>query len=104
MPGVSVSPSFSFPVLLGCFLCNASSAYSAFLQLRYREKLIFPPGTNAAAGSVRVGAPLRTAVRSPKDFAKLSHAFRGERFLLNVGDGRSDLILHRDATGEDVLK
>lgn len=51
-----------------------------------------------------MGAPLRTAVRSPKDFAKLSHAFRGERFLLNIGDGRSDLILHRDATGEDVLK
>lgn len=73
-------------------------------MLCYRERLILPVGLQKDAGNVRVGTPLQRALGKPSKLADLKRQFQNEKFLLNVGEHSTDMVLHQKATGEDAVK
>ncbi|KAL3517699.1 hypothetical protein ACH5RR_020288 [Cinchona calisaya] len=72
-------------------------------DLRYREDLLFPGRLIKDAGSVKVGSALHMVVK-PSKLQQLKEIFPEERFILNSGARRTDLILEHNATGEDALR
>eukprot|EP00249_Psilotum_nudum_P018145 c26660_g1_i1 orf=127-1488(+) len=81
-----------------------SGSISSAAELRYRERLILPVGLNHKAGSVQVGVPLQKAIGRPSVFSQLKNRFSNERFILNLNDDHTDLVLHDFATGEDAIR
>ncbi|XP_011080040.1 protein root UVB sensitive 2, chloroplastic isoform X3 [Sesamum indicum] len=72
-------------------------------DLRYQEDLLFPGRLIEEAGSVKVGRPLHNVVK-PSQLHQVKEKFPEEKFILNRGTKWTDMILERNATGEDALK
>ncbi|KAK4492476.1 hypothetical protein RD792_003285 [Penstemon davidsonii] len=70
-------------------------------DLRYQEDLIFPGRLIEEAGNVKVGSALHKVVK-PSELHKVKEKFPEEKFILNRGTKWTDLILERNATGEDA--
>ncbi|GFP82907.1 protein root UVB sensitive 2 chloroplastic [Phtheirospermum japonicum] len=83
------------------FLKNGKIANPA--DLRYQEDLLFPGRLIEQAGSVKVGRPLHKVVK-PSELQKVKEKFPEENFILNRGRKWTDMILERNATGEDALR
>eukprot|EP00271_Cylindrocystis_brebissonii_P014383 TRINITY_DN3572_c0_g1_i1.p1 TRINITY_DN3572_c0_g1~~TRINITY_DN3572_c0_g1_i1.p1 ORF type:complete len:644 (+),score=67.78 TRINITY_DN3572_c0_g1_i1:316-2247(+) len=78
-------------------------------EVRYRERIIWPADTSQLAGNVRLGKPILSVIgQHPSTLAQLVESFPGEKFLLHFNEDnrgvRADLILHQEASGEDVVK
>lgn len=73
-------------------------------ELRYKERLLLPVCLNHDAGSVEAGAPMKRAVDKPSVLKLWKEKFEKERFLLCFKDKQTDMVLHRNATGEDVVR
>lgn len=84
-------------------ILNQSGRISSPADLRYQEDLIFPGRLIEEAGSVRVGRPLHKAVK-PSELQRVKEKFPDERFILHRGFKCTDLILERNASGEDALR
>ncbi|XP_057798052.1 protein root UVB sensitive 2, chloroplastic isoform X1 [Salvia miltiorrhiza] len=80
-----------------------SGRISSPADLRYQEDLLFPGRLIEEAGRVRVGRPLHDAVR-PSELHQVMEKFGNERFILHRGSRWTDMILERNATGEDALR
>lgn len=72
-------------------------------DLRYREDLLFPGRIIGEAGSVKLGRPLHKVVK-PSQLNELKEIFPKEKFLIIRGSKRTDMVLERNATGEDALR
>lgn len=72
-------------------------------DLRYREDLLFPGRLIEGGGNVKVGRPVHRVVK-PSKFLELKEIFVEEKFLLSRGNKWTDMVLERDATGEDALR
>ncbi|XP_072989034.1 protein root UVB sensitive 2, chloroplastic [Typha latifolia] len=81
-----------------------SGKVSSPADLRYRENLLFPDRVLEEAGSVKIGRPLREAVKKPQHFKELRDVFRKEKFLINRRNQRTYMVLEQSATGEDALR
>lgn len=84
-------------------ILNQSGRISSPADLRYQEDLLFPGRLIDEAGSVKVGTPLHKVVR-PSELHKIKENFPKEKFILNHGIKWTDMILERNATGEDALR
>ncbi|MCO5603477.1 hypothetical protein L7F22_057627 [Adiantum nelumboides] len=77
-------------------------------EIRYKERLALPVTLNVEAGSVVVGASIRRAFGKPSLLKITKAKFREERILLSFHDRHHDrqthMVLHRNATGEDVVR
>lgn len=73
-------------------------------DIRYQEQLILPLRLNHDAGSVEAGVCIEEAVAKPSKLTQLKVMFQKEKFLLSFKDNKTDLVLHRNATGEDVVR
>ncbi|KAK6141638.1 hypothetical protein DH2020_024611 [Rehmannia glutinosa] len=80
-----------------------SGRISSPADLRYQEDLLFPGRVIEEAGSVKVGRPLHKVVK-PSELDKVKEKFAEERFIINRGKKWTDMILERNATGEDALR
>ncbi|WCJ38355.1 Protein root UVB sensitive 2 chloroplastic [Euphorbia peplus] len=72
-------------------------------DLRYREDLLFPGKLIPDAGNVKVGQAVHK-VLTPSRLRELKEIFPEEKFLLNRGNKRTDMVLERNASGEDALR
>lgn len=72
-------------------------------DLRYREDLLFPGRIIEEAGNVKLGRPLHEVVK-PSQLNELKDLFPKEKFLINRGSKQTDMVLERNATGEDALR
>ncbi|KAF5738934.1 hypothetical protein HS088_TW12G00130 [Tripterygium wilfordii] len=72
-------------------------------DLRYQENLLLPGRLIKDAGNVKVGRAFHKVVK-PSRLPELKEIFSEERFLLNRGNKWTDMILERNATGEDALR
>ncbi|KAL0435599.1 UNVERIFIED_CONTAM: protein root UVB sensitive 2, chloroplastic [Sesamum radiatum] len=72
-------------------------------DLRYQEDLLFPGRLIEEAGSVKVGRHLHNVVK-PSQLHQVKEKFPEEKFIINRGTKWTDMILERNATGEDALK
>lgn len=84
-------------------ILHQSGRISSPADLRYQEDLLFPGRLIEEAGSVKVGRPLHKAMK-PSELLKVRETFPNERFILHRGVKCTDLILERNATGEDALR
>ncbi|GBG89715.1 hypothetical protein CBR_g49568 [Chara braunii] len=74
-------------------------------ELAHKENfLMAPQGTQPVVGDVQLNVPISKTVASPSVLAELVEKFRGEKFILNFRDGRTDMVLHPEATGEDAVR
>lgn len=73
-------------------------------EIRYKERLVLPVCLNVNAGSVEAGVPIKRAVGKPSVLRELKAKFQKERFLLCFKDKQTDMVLHHNATGEDVMR
>ncbi|CAA0823971.1 Protein root UVB sensitive 2- chloroplastic, partial [Striga hermonthica] len=80
-----------------------SGRVSTPANLRYQEDLLFPGRLIEEAGRVKVGRPLRKVFK-PSELNKVKENFPGEKFILKRGKKWTDMILERNATGEDALR
>lgn len=55
------------------------------------------------AGNVKVGNPLHKVMK-PSELHKIKEKFPEEKFILNPGVKCTNMILDRNATGEDALR
>ena len=76
---------------------------SSPVDLRYREDLLNPGRLIEDAGNVRVGRALHEVIK-PSKLNELKEMFPDEKFLLNRGGKCIDMLLERDASGEDALR
>ncbi|GLU03634.1 hypothetical protein SLE2022_208230 [Rubroshorea leprosula] len=72
-------------------------------DLRYREDLLFPGRLVEEAGNVKIGGPFHKVMK-PSQLKQWKEIFPEEKFVLNLGDTWTDMLLEHNATGEDVLK
>ncbi|KAE9619370.1 hypothetical protein Lal_00047422 [Lupinus albus] len=72
-------------------------------DIRYGEDLLFPGRLIGDAGNVRVGRAVHKVIK-PSRFVELKQMFPEEKFLLNRGDKCIDMVLEKDAVGEDALR
>ncbi|MCO5586330.1 hypothetical protein L7F22_040269 [Adiantum nelumboides] len=72
--------------------------------IRYKERLALPVTLNVEAGNVVVGVSIRRAFGKPSLLKITKAKFREERFLLSFHDRQTHMVLHRNATGEDVVR
>lgn len=73
-------------------------------DLRYQEDLLFPNRIIEDAERVKVGRPLREAVKTPSRLRDLKEKYATEKFLLNQDSDCTYMILEYGATGEDALR
>ncbi|KAH6813656.1 root UVB sensitive protein of unknown function [Perilla frutescens var. frutescens] len=94
-------------IQLASTICSSTQGKSGRISspadLRYKEDLLFPGRLIEEAGSVKVGRPLHVAVK-PSELHKVKEKFPNERFILSCGNRWTDMILERNATGEDALR
>ncbi|KAK4486642.1 hypothetical protein RD792_006789 [Penstemon davidsonii] len=72
-------------------------------DLRYQEDLIFPGRLIEEAGNVKVGRALHKVLK-PSELHQVKEKFSEEKFILNRGTKWTDMILERNATGDDALR
>ncbi|KAG8389211.1 hypothetical protein BUALT_Bualt02G0205300 [Buddleja alternifolia] len=72
-------------------------------DLRYQEDLLFPGRLIEEAGSVKVGRALHKVVK-PSELHRVKDKFSEEKFILTRGTKWTDMILERNASGEDALR
>ncbi|CAA0842466.1 Protein root UVB sensitive 2- chloroplastic [Striga hermonthica] len=80
-----------------------SGRISSPADLRYQENLLFLGRLIEEAGREKVGRPLRKVFK-PSELNKVKEKFPGEKFILKRGEKWTDMILERNATGEDALR
>ncbi|KAI5059134.1 hypothetical protein GOP47_0025453 [Adiantum capillus-veneris] len=73
-------------------------------EIRYKERLALPVTLNVEAGSVVVGVSIRRAFGKPSVLKTSKAKIHEERFLLSFHDRQTHMVLHRNASGEDVVK
>ncbi|KAL8549769.1 hypothetical protein ACS0TY_008563 [Phlomoides rotata] len=80
-----------------------SGRVSCPADLRYQEDLLFPGRLIEEAGSVKVGSLLHKVMK-PSELHRAKEKFPEEKFILNLGIKCTNMILDRNATGEDALR
>ncbi|XP_043805083.1 protein root UVB sensitive 2, chloroplastic isoform X2 [Manihot esculenta] len=80
-----------------------SGKISSPADLRYHEDLLFPGRLIEDAGNVKVGRALHK-VFTPSKLREVKDIFQEEKFLLNVGNKWTDMVLEQNASGEDALR
>lgn len=91
--------------MLNFYSCNSiqSGKISSPADLRYHEDLLFPGRLIEDAGNVKVGRALHK-VFTPSKLREVKDIFQEEKFLLNVGNKWTDMVLEQNASGEDALR
>lgn len=72
-------------------------------DLRYKEDLFFPGRIIKEAGNVKVGRDLHKAIK-PSRLKQLREIFPDEKFILNIGNRSTNMVLEQNASGEDALR
>ncbi|KAL2934731.1 Protein root UVB sensitive 2 chloroplastic [Bienertia sinuspersici] len=72
-------------------------------DLRYKEDPFLPGRLIKDSGKVKVGRALHK-VAKPSKFQKWKEIFPQEKFILNIGNKWTDMVLEQNASGEDALR